>query len=874
MFIGADGNQNATTYGRAQKRGGDFGTLDATSGEANANTAIIAALNAGKTAANAAAMLVQYNLVVAQYKVIYAQATLRYANKMDMALAKNLVFYDYQAEGQAFWRVLVPWVKEANALSAALLDDMFNTVKIPHAANNYNYCAAKTALENALPSVTAADWGTYAEVTGTGSWTGATIVCTTPAVPTGLAGIITNAGTYTPTSHVGASLSYSGAVRATQGGITDLTSAATHERLYNLFVNTGLKGIADVDRTGESDFDKFAAYFGSKTWMSDQFAKTTGSAPSWTATLGAPSARAEIQSKTVQDNIAVMAVLSNLYKASTEDDATLRHSHWDNGAATYMGTTGNLNTVYDRAEKRGGNFGTMQAGSNPAHCVVNKIVVDALKMGQGKAKSAMVTQLNIIREQIKVIYAQSTLRYAAIVAQDLAKDRSYDEHLGEGMIFYHVIAPWVSETDAAGHKLVNDFFHITSGFPPENFNYWSYCAVKRVLENFLGANLRAQLGTLESVDGNRGTIDSWCNQNTVAPPTALPMITTLAGSYIPASDVGSSMAFSDAVRAVLTVLTDTPATPATTIDTTYETTGIKGAADMDRSGEPVWDLYKSSFLGTTSGTWVSDLVKIATTGTAAGFTNGAARAEVIQKSIMDGAAVQLILSDLHNGHQGTTAAHRVFWDRGAAKYLGSVVNGRSSSLYSRANARGRNFGTLDASSNEAKVNHAVIAALTAGSKATTVAARRAEEQKIHTQIKVLYSQAILRYAWIIDRNISAGEEYIEHHAEGFAFWRVIAPLVAPDANDATYIEGIYNPARTPIGSDHYCIIKSVLDKQLLPAADMGTLEDSEDDDCTGKTVPADAAAYLRSTAAVSSAGLANTWAFVSVVSFALTMIMM
>jgi hypothetical protein len=579
------GTQRSTGYGRAQKRGGNYGTLHPTTGEAKVNTVIIAALNAGRDAADSAAMNVQYDLILHQYKVLYSQATLRYANKIDMDLAlSGTSLKDLQAEGQAFYRVITPWVKEGDAPSAALLEDMFNTAKpTSYSANNYNYCAAKAALTRALPAVTADEMGTYAEVTGTGSWTldKSTIVCTTPAVPTGLAGIVTAAGTYTPTSHVGASLAYSEAVKVAQAGITDIATAATHEALYNSFVNTGLKGVADVDRTGEPDFDQFAAYFGSKKWLSAKFEATTGSAANnWVATYSPTeySARAEVQSKMMQDNIAVMAILSDLYKASMEDNADIRHAYWDHGAAKYMGTiNANGETVYARAHKLAGNYGTTISYV----AIVNKKIVDAFKFGQGKEKSVMVTQLAVIRGQIQVIYAQATLRYANSIAVDLATGANYAEHRGEGSMFYANIAPYVKAGDPAGDLLVKAFFDVDSGVTPESFNYWSYCAVKRVMEKFLGAGLTAEMGTLEK------TTDSWCNMGVVAAPTALAKITSLAGDYTPATDVGSSMAFSDAVKAVKGTVSDTSATPNVMADKAYADTGIKGAVNKMRTGAPL-----------------------------------------------------------------------------------------------------------------------------------------------------------------------------------------------------------------------------------------------------------------------------------------------
>jgi len=52
-------------------------------------------------------------------------------------------------------------------------------------------------------------------------------------------------------------------------------------------------------------------------------------------------------------------------------------------------------------------------------------------------------QVEIIKRQIKVIYAQATLRYAKLVGDDIADASSYEEHQAEGMAFFNVIFPWV-----------------------------------------------------------------------------------------------------------------------------------------------------------------------------------------------------------------------------------------------------------------------------------------------------------------------------------------------------------------------------------------------------------------------------------------------
>ena len=92
----------------------------------------------------------------------------------------------------------------------------------------------------------------------------------------------------------------------------------------------------------------------------------------------------------------------------------------------------------------------------------------------------------------------------------------------------------------------------------------------------------------------------------------------------------------------------------------------------------------------------------------------------------------------------------------------------------------------------------IITALKLGKDATTTQARLAQYDAVVSQMKVIYSQCVLRYAYLVDQDIATGADYTEHQAEGQAFWRVIAPWVnAVDENGAVYLEGIFNLARAP-----------------------------------------------------------------------------
>eukprot|EP00352_Strombidinopsis_acuminata_P009530 CAMPEP_0176365306 /NCGR_PEP_ID=MMETSP0126-20121128/20372_1 /TAXON_ID=141414 ORGANISM="Strombidinopsis acuminatum, Strain SPMC142" /NCGR_SAMPLE_ID=MMETSP0126 /ASSEMBLY_ACC=CAM_ASM_000229 /LENGTH=1031 /DNA_ID=CAMNT_0017722243 /DNA_START=72 /DNA_END=3167 /DNA_ORIENTATION=- len=824
-YIGAQGNQRGTTYARADFRGQNYGTVGA-SGESSVNTKIITALNAGKEGSRTV-MDAQYEIILKQYQVLYAQATLRYAYIFEENLAVNdPSLMENVAEGQAFWRLIKPWVKAWNVTHAAEIDDMYDTTKPPNGANHYNYCKLKSIILDFLKfrSISETELGSL-EAASDIIW------CANTPLPSGLPSIVTFAGAYSPAGPVGGSLAFSEAVRTIVLNISDAPNNGAV--VANIYLDSGLKGIADKNRAGEPEWDLFREHFGSATWMSDLITRATAS-PALIRNAGA---RAEIIEKTTMDFIAIQAMFSDFHHATNADHTEKnRRAFWDAGAAKFMGTDNARRfTVYRRSNLRGANFGTLEADGVTAKAT--KAIVTALVAGSTASTLALrLDALATVRLQINVIYAQATLRYAWIVDRDLAEGREYAEHQAEGLAFYNVIAPHVKAADPAGHAIIEAFFDVAS--VPDSYNYYAFCAIKAVMNKFLGA-AATHLGVLE----NTGAVP--CSTSL---PTGLPKISTTAGEYFPASDVGFSLSFSIATRNVTSLIVDNPNYAA--IRKAFKDLGLGGSADMVRTGEPVYDRFRTHF---GSNTWISDYFYGAADGSLS--TIESARVEMLEKTAVDAVAVNAILSDLYKGTLGTDTIARRYWDAGAAKFLGDnlarfgtkydVV--LSSTVYDRAVFRSRNYGTVltDGGNDVAKANKEIIDALRAGATATSRTARLTEFQKIVTQIKVIYAQCTLRYAWLIDEHVKNSGEYLGHQAEGQAFFRVLAPWIKEvDANGATYLEGIFNINRAPTDTDHFCRAKMVLAKLDISASDMGVLERTESINCDGTSVPEDAANYL------------------------------
>ena len=418
---------------------------------------------------------------------------------------------------------------------------------------------------------------------------------------------------------------------------------------------------------------------------------------------------------------------------------------------------------------------------------------------------------------------------------DLAENNPFAEHQAEGMAFFNVIRPWVkaSSVSDATVAVLDQIFDVQTS--PESYDNFAYCVTKKAIDEFVGTAYVSLLGVLEDVTADGTTCAATLPSGT--------SIVTDTDTYSGAADLGASLSFSSAVMKTLDQL-DEP--PFTQVLASFKSTGISGAGDEARVGEPVYDLFKAYF----GANWMTTYVTAAADNEKTPTSSSAARVEIIEKTIRDAVATQLILSDLYRGTLGLSDAHDKHWDHGAAKYLGTDGD-RSVTVYNRAEKRAENFGTLTdntAGDPEADANYAVIAALKAGKTATTAAQRVAQYNVVKRQIQLVYSQCVLRYANYLDAAFLDRTDYAEHQAEGQAFWRVIAPFVKQvNANGATFLTGVFDLSREVSEHTHYCRAKTILsDLGLAFGEDTegGSLTGIRNDNCDGVEVPEDATEYL------------------------------
>ncbi len=185
----------------------------------------------------------------------------------------------------------------------------------------------------------------------------------------------------------------------------------------------------------------------------------------------------------------------------------------------------------------------------------------------------------------------------------------------------------------------------------------------------------------------------------------------------------------------------------------------------------------------------------------------------IQNAIMVAWTVHEINSALAKGADGNFdpakgAPHN--WDEGWAFYAGSEPG---CSAFATADKRGKDFGTLN-DSGESVANANIRAAFNSGRDALVsgdLAGAQAAADVIVKNLTVTYAQATMKYAKSVDSDIADGDmdKARIHQAEGYAFWRVLAPMLAGTDVDAAAINGVYELSNQPASGSHDTVVAAL-----------------------------------------------------------------
>ena len=217
---------------------------------------------------------------------------------------------------------------------------------------------------------------------------------------------------------------------------------------------------------------------------------------------------------------------------------------------------------------------------------------------------------------------------------------------------------------------------------------------------------------------------------------------------------------------------------------------------------------------------LDDFVSAALNGT--GVWEGesdAVRKQGVQKGIMNQIMIAWVVHELNaatdkaadgNFDVASGAVHN--WDEAWAFYAGAAPE---CGPFATADKRAKDFGTLGSDGLTALANEGLLAAmidgrdaLLAGDASGAAAASREAQSHVFTT----YAQATIKYAAKVYSDLEAGDTEAArvHQAEGWAFFRVIEPILGNNGIDTSVIDSILNMENEP-GSGSVADIQAVLD---------------------------------------------------------------
>ena len=257
---------------------------------------------------------------------------------------------------------------------------------------------------------------------------------------------------------------------------------------------------------------------------------------------------------------------------------------------------------------------------------------------------------------------------------------------------------------------------------------------------------------------------------------------------------------------------------------------IAGFARSERS-ERIWDDYTAYY---NDPTWLDTYVTHAIDGTGPfeGEADGV-RKQGIQKGIQNQIMIAWALHEVVAAEEKVAAGNIDVnkgaphnWDEWWAFYHGDNDAAPKGSPFATADKRGGNFGTGSA------VNDALLKATNEGleaSKSGDASALAAAADEILRQVTITYVQATIRYGSKMQADLEAGDDAKAriHQAEGWAFFRVIEPLVAKaNASSAKDLNAIYNLENQPSKSAAKVLsaIEAAYSGLNITKAEVGTLQ--------------------------------------------------
>ena len=166
------------------------------------------------------------------------------------------------------------------------------------------------------------------------------------------------------------------------------------------------------------------------------------------------------------------------------------------------------------------------------------------------------------------------------------------------------------------------------------------------------------------------------------------------------------------------------------------------------------------------------------------------------------------------------------WDEGWAFYHGAEPG---CGAWVTGNKRGKDFGTLSTDGETSNANVAIRQAFIDGRDALVagdMAGAEAAAAVIEKNLVVIYAQASIKYAKKVTDDLADGDALKAriHQAEGYAFWRVLAPMVASAGADVAAVDAYYELSAEPAAGGGDLVADALapaLDALGITAAELG-----------------------------------------------------
>jgi hypothetical protein len=593
----------------------------------------------------------------------------------------------------------------------------------------------------------------------------------------------------------------------------------------------------------------------------------------------------EMIEKTVWDAVGYQAVLKLLNTAQNSATCTTgdpqtdgTKAHWDTAAAFLIGD--GYHSVLGRAQKRGVEFGTLGgAGIAKPYEKIMKL----LREGQEEKDCDELHEIyEHIEKQMRVIYSQSIVKYAYKIDKKIhdGSIAAWDDDVAEGQAMYRVLAGDIyAKSPSASQNTVRDFFNelfdVRSAPTAGAWDFANYCKAREYLVDAFtstsaGFYLDKEMGTY--VDAEH--VD--CTHQTNFNPAHA--INTMAGDFIPHEHSIANENYQGALKL--------------SADVAHIYAELRGFTSRSSDWQDMSNDFQESYAqwtesasyssnewarmtaysfpkpygeGTYTGTqplsnYIGDVVSLLTSSDTfdgvdtAGLV--AAGKEMIEKTMNDAVGFHAAINLLSKAQSDDNAYCRrggspteaacIAWETAAALLIGDGYH----SVLGRAQKRGVEFGTMG-TAHTAKSYETIMKLLRDGQEETGCAAMHIIYEGIEKQLRVIYAQGVLKYAFLIDKGLEAGEitgPYNDIVAEGQAMYRVIAgdikdraPDKAPEHTEAyKFFDDLFDVRKVPSAGSweyaNYCDSIAPLEQILKVEGLLGIYRDAHHVDCEEKTV--------------------------------------